>query len=97
MYVVFPEESTLIPHEMNMDAYRWRNVLSSVAYLHFLTFLCHFHQRNVRHYQESLGDLRLTIEGDYFLVDSYDQGAAYECLGVAFQIIGDRESAREAF
>lgn len=32
-----------------------------------------------------------------FLQDCHGQGAAYECLAVAFQIIGDRESAREAF
>ncbi|CAG2244491.1 unnamed protein product [Mytilus edulis] len=55
------------------------------------------HMHNTRNYQESLGDLRLTIEEDYFISDIALKAAAYDCLGVAFQIIGDTEAAREAF
>ncbi|CAG2185799.1 unnamed protein product [Mytilus edulis] len=76
---------------------RLLNENTKIAYLHLLTFLCHKQMNNTRNYQESLGDLRLTIEEDYFMSDFYLKAAAFDCLGVAFQIIGDTEAAREAF
>lgn len=94
---LFTSESGLIPGEMKMDAYKVPHFLSSVVYLHFLTFLCHYHLHNVKKCQETLCDLRLTIEEEYFIFEKRNSAEAYTCLGVAFQVIGDRESAKEAF
>ncbi|VDH98985.1 Hypothetical predicted protein [Mytilus galloprovincialis] len=96
----FGEKNNSIPDELNMNDTNDFNpciVIPPVTYLHFLTFLCHFRLHNIRNYQESLGDLRLTIEEDYFISDIVMKAVAYDCLGVAFHIIGDTEAAREAF
>ncbi|CAC5400857.1 unnamed protein product [Mytilus coruscus] len=87
--VKFSERSSLIPDELKIDGADSK-FLPPVLYLHFLTFLCHYHLHNIRNYQESLGDLRLIIEEDFM---SFDM--SYYCLGVAFLVVGDRESARE--
>lgn len=61
----FHSKSSLIPSESKLSASDWVCLLPPVAYLHFLTFLCHYHLHNIRNYQELLGDLCLTIEEDY--------------------------------
>ncbi|CAC5400858.1 unnamed protein product [Mytilus coruscus] len=94
--VEFSQESSLIPGEIKLDAYHLAFVLPPVVYLHFLTFLCHYHLNNIRNYQKSLGVLRLTIEENYCIFGYMDKAAAYDCLGVAFLVVGDKESAREA-
>ncbi|XP_076086828.1 uncharacterized protein LOC143057409 [Mytilus galloprovincialis] len=96
-FVVFVKKSKLIPDEIKMDAHNGSFILPTVVYLHFLTFLCHYRLHNVRNCQESLGNLRLIIEEDYLISGNMNKANAYHCLGVAFLIIGDRESAREAF
>ncbi|VDI66293.1 Hypothetical predicted protein [Mytilus galloprovincialis] len=96
-FVVFHPESSLIPGEIKLDVLNVPYVLPPVVYLHFLTFLCHYHLHNVRNLQKSLGDLCITIKTNYFISDFSTKAAAYDCLGVAFQIIGDLESAREIF
>ncbi|VDI37455.1 Hypothetical predicted protein [Mytilus galloprovincialis] len=95
----FEEKNNSIPDELNMydNDFNPCSIIPPVTYLHFLTFLCHYRLYNIRNYQESLGDLRLTIEEDYFISDIAMKAAAYDCLGVAFQIIGDTEAAKEAF
>ncbi|CAC5400860.1 unnamed protein product [Mytilus coruscus] len=95
--VCFTPESCLIPGEIKLDVDTIPYLLPSVEYIHFLTFLCHYHLYNIRNYQESLGELRLTIEENYFHSVRWANANAYDCLGVAFQIIGDLESAREVF
>ncbi|XP_063410350.1 uncharacterized protein LOC134693451 [Mytilus trossulus] len=83
--------------KINDKDFNQRTVIPPVTYIHLLTFLCHYCLNNIRNYQESLGDIRLTIEEDYFMSDNGLRAAAFDCLGVAFQIIGDTEAAREAF
>lgn len=95
--VLFHPISSLIPHDFKLFGLDMPRSLPPVAFLHFLTFLCHYHQHNVRNYQESLGYLRLTIEENYFISDNIEKAAAYDCLDVAFLIIGDLELARDAF
>ncbi|XP_076085584.1 uncharacterized protein LOC143056377 [Mytilus galloprovincialis] len=97
--IYFFEDTNSIPDELKIydNDFSHHIVIPPVTYLHFLTFLCHFHLHNIRNFQESLGDLRLTIEEDYFMSDIGMRAIAYDCLGVAFQIIGDTEAAREAF
>ncbi|VDI37454.1 Hypothetical predicted protein [Mytilus galloprovincialis] len=95
----FYKKTSHIPDELKLNAsdFKTRVAIPPVTYVHFLTFLCHYHLHNIRNYQESLGGLRLTIEEDYFMSDIGMKATAYDCLGVAFQIIGDTEAARGAF
>ncbi|CAC5425475.1 unnamed protein product [Mytilus coruscus] len=69
-----------------------------VVYAHFLSFLCHYHMNNVRAYRNSLRDLQLTIDEDYFMgKDKCPKALSYYCLGTAFQLMGDNVSAQIAF
>ncbi|XP_071144945.1 cyclic GMP-AMP synthase-like [Mytilus edulis] len=92
-------KSCLIPDELKLYAHNVSGALPvpPVVYLHFLKYLCHYHLDNVRNYQESLGDLHLTIEENYFISERFMKAGAYDCLGIAFLVVGDRDSARAAF
>ncbi|XP_052083676.1 uncharacterized protein LOC127721004 [Mytilus californianus] len=95
--ILFNEKSSLIPDELQIDVDVRGNLLPSVAYAHFLSFLCHYHLNNTKHYQESLGSLQLTIEEEYFIPGVGFKSLSYNCLGVALLIVGDDESARQMF
>ncbi|XP_052083682.1 uncharacterized protein LOC127721014 [Mytilus californianus] len=61
--VIFYKKDYLIPNEIKTGATDLNPaMITPVIYLHFLTFLCHYHLHNIGNYQESLSDLRLTIE-----------------------------------
>jgi hypothetical protein len=42
-------------------------------------------------------DLQLTISEDYFISNNRDRSNSYNCLGVAFQLIGNHEMAELSF
>ncbi|VDI74893.1 Hypothetical predicted protein [Mytilus galloprovincialis] len=69
----------------------------SAAYAHFLSVLCHYHLNNVRQCQVSLQDLKLVIGERYLMADVRSTAEAYTLLGIALQLFGDKESARQAF
>ncbi|CAC5426237.1 unnamed protein product [Mytilus coruscus] len=68
-----------------------------LVYTHFLLFLCHYHLKNTSKYLDSLRDLQITIEGNYFIGHAYEKYVSYNILGLSFQLSGDKESARRAF
>ncbi|CAC5426240.1 unnamed protein product [Mytilus coruscus] len=68
-----------------------------VVYAYFLRFLCHYHLKNTSKYLDSIRDLQLTIEEDYFIGHSYEKYVSYNTLGLTFELSGDHESARQAF
>jgi len=96
-FVVFTEQSTLIPEELELEVVNNIHFLPPVVYSHFLLFLCHFHLNNVNQCYNSLRNLQLTISEDYFISDSMIRSNSYNCLGVAYQLIGKRALAERAF
>jgi tetratricopeptide (TPR) repeat protein len=95
--VIFMEQSTLIPEEIELEVVNCCYSIPPVVYSHFLLFLCHLHLNNVNQCYYSLRDLQLTISGDYFILDRIQRSISYNCLGVAYQLIGKRELAERAF
>jgi tetratricopeptide (TPR) repeat protein len=95
--VIFTPHSTLIPEELELEVVNNIHILPPVVYSHFLLFLCHFHINNVNQCYNSLRDLQLTISEDYFIVSTIDRSNSYNCLGVAYQLIGLRALAERAF
>ena len=95
--VVFTEESTLIPAELYLEVVNDIHCLPPVVYSNFMSFLCHFLLNNVKECFNSLADLQLTISEDYFIRGNIDRSQSYNCLGVAFQLIGNLELAELAF
>lgn len=73
------------------------NLIPPVVYVHALRFLCHYHLMNTAACCNSLRDLQLTIEKDYFIGHAYGKSVSYNILGITFQLLGDIESARKAF
>ncbi|CAC5421958.1 unnamed protein product [Mytilus coruscus] len=67
------------------------------AYAYFLNFLCYYHLNDVRQCQDSLQGLQLVINEGYLMECPYKKSFAYNLLGVALQLLGDKESARHAF
>jgi tetratricopeptide (TPR) repeat protein len=96
-FVLFTSQSTLIPEELELEVVNSLHIVPPVVYSHFLQFLCHFHLNNVNHCYYSLRDLQLTISEDYFILGTMDRSNSYNCLGVAYQLIGKRALAERAF
>ncbi|XP_071147331.1 uncharacterized protein [Mytilus edulis] len=89
--------STLTPEELLMEGWNKNYSVSSTAYAYFLSVLCHYHLNNVRYCQDSIQDLKLVIGERYLMTDGSSTAEAYTLLGVALQLFGDKESARQAF
>ncbi|CAC5387574.1 unnamed protein product [Mytilus coruscus] len=96
-YVYFGDKSLILPAELQTDGTMPNYTISPVVYAHFLCFLCHYHLNNTRQCRDSLQDLQLTIEENYFITNAFDTGVSYNILGKAFQLIGDKLSAKWAF
>jgi tetratricopeptide (TPR) repeat protein len=95
--VKFMQQSTLIPEELELEVVNCTYSIPPVVYSHFLLFLCHLHLNNVNQCYNSLRDLQLTISNNYFIPDYMRRSNSYNCLGVAYQLIGKRELAERAF
>jgi hypothetical protein len=95
--VQFKQQSTLIPEELELEVVSDFHLLPPVVYSHFLRFLCYFHLNNINQCYNALADLQLTISEDYFISENIDRSNSYNCLGVAFQLIGNHEMAKLSF
>ncbi|CAC5414220.1 unnamed protein product [Mytilus coruscus] len=100
--VSFTEISKLIPHELQMELeivapFGEPYNVPPVVCAHFLFFLCHYHLNNVEQYRNSLQDLQLTIQENYFIDDVILESVSYNILGISFQLVGDLELARQAY
>jgi tetratricopeptide (TPR) repeat protein len=95
--VMFKPQSTLIPEELELEVVSGTHFLPPVVYSYFLQFLCHFHLNNVNQCYNSLKNLQLTISEDFFISDIRSRSNSYNCLGVAYQLIGNRALAECAF
>jgi lipoprotein NlpI len=95
--VNFIQQSTLIPEELELEVAHIPSILTPVVYSHFLRFLCHYHLNNVNQCYSALADLQLTISEDYFILDNVDRSNSYNCLGVAYVLIGNHEMAERSF
>ena len=56
-----------------------------------------YHLNNINQCYNAIADLQLTISEDYFISDNIDRSISYNCLGVAFQLIGNHEMAELSF
>jgi tetratricopeptide (TPR) repeat protein len=95
--VKFIQQSTLIPEELELEVVNCTYTIPPVVYSHFLLFLCHLHLNNVNQCYNSLRGLQLTISNNYFIPNYMRRSNSYNCLGVAYQLIGKRELAERAF
>ncbi|XP_071147371.1 uncharacterized protein [Mytilus edulis] len=89
--------STLIPEELVMEGWNKRYHIPSTAYAYFLSVLCHYHLNNGSYCQKSIQDLKVVIGKKYLMSDLGYTWEAYTLLGIALQLCGDKESARQAF
>ncbi|XP_071126808.1 uncharacterized protein [Mytilus edulis] len=94
----FEQNSWVIPNELQMEVNNGTCLISSIVYAYFLKFLCHYHLNNVRQCQNCLYTLQLVI-AENFLIEKEGglQSEAYKILGIASQLLGDHEAARQAF
>lgn len=95
--VLFSENSTILPDDLKLKLGSEPCSIPPLVYAHFLRFLCNFYLNNVRKCRDSLEDLKLTTDGEYFIANPEDKAFAYCILGIAFEISGDFESAKQAF
>jgi hypothetical protein len=94
---IFIPQSTLIPEELELEVVNGCHLLSPLIYSHFLRFLCYYHLNNINQCHSALADLQLTISEDYFISENLERSSSYNCLGVAFQLIGNHEMAELSF
>ncbi|XP_076071842.1 uncharacterized protein LOC143043412 [Mytilus galloprovincialis] len=96
--MLFVHNSWLIPNELQMEVENGAYRISPIVYAYFLKLLCHYQLNNARQCQDCLHNLQNVISENYFIGNSkqYHSGA-YTILGIVFQLLGDNESARQAF
>ncbi|XP_063414647.1 uncharacterized protein LOC134696663 isoform X1 [Mytilus trossulus] len=93
----------LIPTELQMnvpiDEIKFFPILPPVVLAHFLRVLCHYHLNNIKQCRKSVSALGLTIAEDYFIPKcrKAEKADSFDCLGVALQLIGETENAKQAF
>lgn len=87
----------LTPDELDMDVVLSKFRIPSVVYAHFLCFLCHYHLNNRRKCQESILHLQTTIEENFLISKGIMDGVSYNILSITFQLMEDKESAKQAF
>ncbi|XP_071147368.1 uncharacterized protein [Mytilus edulis] len=96
-FIQFQVNSTLTPDELVMEGRKQQYSIPFTAYVYFLSVLCHYHLNNVRRCQDSIQDLKLVIGEIYLMPYLKCIAEAYKLLGIALQLFGDKESARQAF
>ena len=67
-----------------------------VVYIHSLRFLCHYHLNNIIQCRHSLIDLQITIDKELFISNVAQKAESLHILGIIFQLVGDKKSARQA-
>ncbi|XP_076071840.1 uncharacterized protein LOC143043408 [Mytilus galloprovincialis] len=94
----FAINSQLIPNELQMEIENGIHYISSIVYAYFLKMLCHYHLNNVIGCQDCLQTFQLVL-AEKFLIENNRPlySGAYNILGIALQLLGDNESARQAF
>ncbi|XP_071147877.1 uncharacterized protein [Mytilus edulis] len=95
--IYLKKNSTLTPEELLMEGCNNKYYFPSTAYAYFLSVLCHYHLNDVRQCQDSIRGLKLVIGERYLMADVRSTAEAYTLLGIALQLFGDKESARQAF
>ncbi|CAC5414219.1 unnamed protein product [Mytilus coruscus] len=90
----FDQNSTLRPDEIEIEM---SHPIPPVVFAHFLQFLCFYHLNDTRQVRNSLCDLQLTLEENYFIAHGFEKALSYYILGVSFQLIENFDSARQAF
>ncbi|VDH91186.1 Hypothetical predicted protein [Mytilus galloprovincialis] len=93
----FVHNSWLIPKELQMEVENRGYQIPSIVYGYFLKLLCHYQLNNARQCQDCLHTLQNVISENYFIENSEQYHTAYTILGIVFQLLGDNESARQAF
>ncbi|XP_063414860.1 cyclic GMP-AMP synthase-like [Mytilus trossulus] len=96
--LTFKINSGLIPNELQMEVKQKLYRISSIVYAYFLKILCHYHLNNVRQCQDCLQTLQVIIDESYFIEnEKLFHSESYKILGIALQLLGDSESAQQAF
>ncbi|CAC5394977.1 unnamed protein product [Mytilus coruscus] len=96
-FVRFQSKSTLIPQELQMEVEDMSHHFPATVYIHLLRFLCHYHLNNHLERHDSLRDLQKTIKKSDRIETPMAKAISYICLGIALQLDGDKDSARNAF
>lgn len=92
----FSQNSVLIPDELQAEVDGIQFISSSSSYVYFLNSICHYHLKNTEQCHDSLLNLRTVISERYLIANLFEE-SAYHLFGVALQVFGDTESARQAF
>ncbi|VDI07688.1 Hypothetical predicted protein [Mytilus galloprovincialis] len=93
-FIRFKVNSTLTPDELVIEGWKQQYSIPSTAYAYFLSVLYHYHLNNVKQCQDSI---QLVIGERYLMPYLKCIAEAYTLLGIALQLFGDKESARQAF
>ncbi|XP_071127459.1 uncharacterized protein [Mytilus edulis] len=91
--LMYIDNFSLHPDELQMEE---KQVIPPIVYAYFLRFLCHYHLKNSKQCWDSIMDLQLTIEENYFIPSGL-KGLSYNILGIGFQMLGDKEAAILSF
>lgn len=90
-------DSILVPDEFRIKAEDNDHMIVPVQYAHFLRFLCHHHLNNTRQCRDALRDLKLSIQENYLISNSFHKALSNNLIGILFHLIVKTDSAQKAF
>jgi hypothetical protein len=95
-HVWYVKQSTLIPHELELEVQDGKFSVSPVVMSHCLRFLCYHHLYNIVNRQQSLRDLYRTIV-EWNCVINGPLSSSLTILGVCYEIVGDKQNAYDCY
>lgn len=95
--VPFHSKSNIIPLQLQMEVEKIPIYLPATTYTHFLRFLCEYYLNHFKECRESLRNLQMTIPNYDGIPDLKSKALSLICLGIVFQLYGDKDSAWKSF
>ncbi|VDI33334.1 Hypothetical predicted protein [Mytilus galloprovincialis] len=91
--------SSISPQELQLSVREQYIPFHPIIFAHFLSFLCYYHLHKIRSCKQSLLQLRQEIVKHFTTNRSnlYFGPLFVTCLGIAHQMIGETDSARQCF
>ncbi|CAC5385349.1 unnamed protein product [Mytilus coruscus] len=96
----FIEESEIIPEELKLEVEERSTIIRAEPFAHFLSFLCHFHSRDLTSAINSLQKI-IHIMKNNFTNDDFESFYVFAypiiLLGICWQMTGQTAMARRSF
>ncbi|XP_063405890.1 uncharacterized protein LOC134689852 [Mytilus trossulus] len=94
--VIFSQNSSLIPAELQLEANNHSMTIPSIVMYYFLRFLCFYHLCEISKKQQALHDFELIVKNNNYIPPK-NVSNSLTILGVCYEISGDKDAAYQCY